>query len=159
MTNAKITKKDKFNMIKDILVNGTVEGADVEMLTSFVENEIELLEKKAAKAKETAGKKKAETDELTIAVQNALTGEYQTIAEVTDVIDGNDVTTAKVAYRLNALVKAGIAEKAEKTVAGGEGVKSRKVQSYRLKDVPAETETETDVDVDDAYADETPDAE
>lgn len=132
MTNAKITKKDKFNMIKDILANGTVEGADVEMLTAFVENEIDLLEKKAAKAKETAGKKKAEADELTIAVQAALNDEFQTIAEVTDAVEGEDVTTAKVAYRLNALVKAGIAEKAEKTVAGGEGVKSRKVQSYRL---------------------------
>lgn len=135
MTNAKVTKKDKFNMIKDILANGTVEGADVEMLTAFVENEIELLEKKAAKAKETAGKKKAEADELTIAVQAALTDEFQTIAEVTDAVEGEDVTTAKVAYRLNALVKAGVAEKAEKTVAGGEGVKSRKVQSYRLASI------------------------
>ena len=146
MTNAKITKKDKFNMIKDILANGTVEGADVEMLTSFVENEIELLEKKAAKAKETAGKKKAEADELTNAVQAALTDEFQTIAEITDAVEGEDVTTAKVAYRLNALVKAGIAEKAEKTVAGGEGVKSRKVQSYKLKDIVADADETSDAE-------------
>jgi 23S rRNA pseudoU1915 N3-methylase RlmH len=135
MTNAKITKKDKFNMIKGILEAGTVEGVDVEMLTEFVENEIALLEKKSAKAKETAAAKKAEADELTVAVQAALTDEYATIAEVTAAIEGEDVTTAKVAYRLNALVKAGVAEKAEKTIAGGEGVKSRKVQSYRLASV------------------------
>ena len=135
MTNAKITKKDKFNMIKGILEAGTVEGVDVEMLTEFVENEIALLEKKSAKAKETAAAKKAEADELTVAVQAALTDEYATIAEVTAAIEGEDVTTAKVAYRLNALVKAGVAEKAEKTIAGGEGVKSRKVKSYRLASV------------------------
>lgn len=135
MTNAKITKKDKFNMIKGILEAGTVEGVDVEMLTEFVENEIALLEKKSAKAKETAAAKKAEADELIVAVQAALTDEYATIAEVTAAIEGEDVTTAKVAYRLNALVKAGVAEKAEKTIAGGEGVKSRKVQSYRLASV------------------------
>ena len=141
MTNAKITKKDKFNLIKGILEAGTVEGVDVEMLTEFVENEIALLEKKSAKAKETAAAKKAEADELTVAVQAALTDEYATIAEVTAAIEGEDVTTAKVAYRLNALVKAGVAEKAEKTIAGGEGVKSRKVQSYRLASV-AEADAE-----------------
>lgn len=141
MTNAKITKKDKFNMIKNILETGVVEGVDVAMLKEFVENEVALLEKKAAKAKETAGKKKAEADELTIAIQAVLTDEYQTISEVTDLVEGDDVTTAKVAYRLNALVKAKIADKAEKTVAGGEGVKSRKVQAYKLAEI-----TEADVD-------------
>jgi hypothetical protein len=55
-----------------------------------------------------------------------------TIAEVTDAIDGEDVTTAKVAYRLGALVKAEKAVKQEKTIPGGEGVKARKVQSYKL---------------------------
>jgi hypothetical protein len=135
MTNAKVTKKEKFAMIKDILATGDLNGVDVAMLAEFVDNEIALLDKKAAKAKENAAAKKAEADDLTIAVQNALTGDYQTIAEVTDCIEGDDVTTAKVAYRLNALVKAGVAEKAEKTIAGGEGTKARKVQSYRLAGV------------------------
>lgn len=133
MTNAKITKKDKFAMILDILAAS--DHADADMLTEFVGNEIALLEKKAAKAKEAAANKKAEADELTIAVENVLTDEYQTIAEVTACIEGEDVTTAKVAYRLNALVKAGVAEKAEKTIPGGEGVKARKVQSYRIAQV------------------------
>lgn len=130
MTNAKITKKDKFNMILAILEASDNENAN--MLTEFVGNEIALLEKKSAKAKEAAANKKAEADELTVMVENVLTDEYQTIAEVTAAIDNEDVTTAKVAYRLNALVKAGVAEKAEKTIPGGEGVKARKVQSYRI---------------------------
>lgn len=133
MTNAKITKKDKFTMILDIIAD--CDHSEAAMLSEFVTNEIALLDKKSAKAKETAASKKAEADELTIAVENALTDEYQTIAEVTACIEGEDVTAAKVAYRLNALVKAGAAEKAEKTIPGSEGVKSRKVQSYRIAQI------------------------
>lgn len=133
MTNAKITKKDKFAMILDIIAG--CDHAEADMLSEFVTNEIALLDKKSAKAKEAAANKKAEADELTIAVENVLTDEYQTIAEVTACIEGDDVTTAKVAYRLNALVKAGVAEKAEKTIPGSEGVKARKVQSYRIAQV------------------------
>lgn len=138
MTNSKVTKKDKFAMILDILAGSN--HAEVEMLTEFVTNEVALLDKKASKAKEAAANKKAEADDLTVAVQNALTDDYMTIAEVTACIEGDDVTTAKVAYRLNALVKSGVAEKAEKTVAGGEGVKSRKVQSYRVASLNVDAE-------------------
>ncbi len=129
MTNAKITKKDRFASIIDILSVDAAANAD---LIDFCENEIALLEKKAAKAKETAKAKKADTDELTAAVEAALTDEFASIADITARIEGDDVTSAKVAYRLNALVKAGVAEKQEMTVPGGEGQKSRKIQSYRV---------------------------
>jgi hypothetical protein len=132
MTNAKITKKDKFTMIKAMIEAGTVDGVDTDMLVEFCDNEIALLDKKAAKAKETASKKKADGDALTDAVAAVLTDELQTIAEITDAVDAEDATTAKVAYRLNALVKAGVAEKAEVTISGGEGTKARKVQAYKV---------------------------
>lgn len=134
MTNAKVTKKDKFTMIKAMIEAGTVDGVDTDMLVEFCDNEIALLDKKAAKAKETASKKKADGDALTDAVAAVLTGELQTIAEITDAVDAEDATTAKVAYRLNALVKAGVAEKAEVTISGGEGTKARKVQAYKVAD-------------------------
>lgn len=132
MTNAKVTKKDKFTMIKAMIEAGTVDGVDTDMLVEFCDNEIALLDKKAAKAKETASKKKADGDALTDAVAAVLTDELQTIAEITDAVDAEDATTAKVAYRLNALVKAGVAEKAEVTISGGEGTKARKVQAYKV---------------------------
>lgn len=143
MTGTKMTKKDKFRMIASILAHVADEGLDaigigadydVVELEAFCESEIALLEKKAAKAKETAKAKKAEADELMIAVEGVLAGaeDFMTIAEVTDAIEGEDVTTAKVAYRLGALVKAEKAVKQEKTIPGGEGVKARKVQSYKL---------------------------
>ena len=131
MTNAKVTKKDKFAMIKAMIEAGTVDGVDTDMLVEFCDNEIALLDKKAAKAKETASKKKADGDALTDAVAAVLTDDFQTIAEITDAVDAEDATTAKVAYRLNALVKSGVAEKTEVTISGGEGTKARKVQAYK----------------------------
>lgn len=124
----KITKRDRYNSIIAIL------GDTNPDLVAFCQNEIALLDKKASKAKEAAANKKAEVDELTVAVQAALTDDYQTIADVAAAIEGEDVTTAKVSYRLNALVKAGVADKTEVTIPGGEGVKSRKVVAFKLAD-------------------------
>lgn len=123
MTN-KITKKEMYTNIMNLL-------SDNEAIVAFCEHEIELLDKKAVKAKETAAKKKAAGDELTDAVASVLNDEFQTIADVTAQIEGEDVTNAKVQYRLNALVKAGAAEKAEVTLEGTDGKKARKVVAYR----------------------------
>ena len=112
-------------------------GEDVEMTTdamaTFCANEKAILDKKAAKAKETAAKKRAEGDALTDAVRAVLSAEeFEPIAEIAARIEGEDVTVSKVTYRLTQLVKNGEAEKQEITVAGGEGQKSRKIQGYRI---------------------------
>lgn len=104
-----------------------------EALAAFAENEIALLDKKAIKAKERAATKRAEGDELTGAVRAAMsTEEFEPIAEIAARIEGEDVTVAKVTYRLTQLVKNGEAEKQELTIPGGEGQKARKVQGYKL---------------------------
>ena len=120
----KITKREMYTNIMNLL-------SDNEAIVAFCEHEIELLDKKAVKAKETAAKKKAAGDELTDAVASVLNDEFQTIADVTAQIEGEDVTNAKVQYRLNALVKVGAAEKAEVTLEGTDGKKARKVVAYR----------------------------
>ena len=131
MTNAKVTKKDKFAMILDIIAG--CDHADADMLSEFVTHEIALLDKKAAKAKERAATKRAEGDELTDAVRAVMSTEnFEPIAEIAARIEGEDVTVAKVTYRLTQLVKNGEAEKSELTIPGGEGVKARKVQGYKL---------------------------
>lgn len=121
----KITKREMYTNIMNLL-------ADNAEVVNFCEHEIELLDKKAAKAKETAKTKKAATDELTEAVASVLNDEFQTIADVTAQIEGEDVTTAKVQYRLNALVKAGAAEKGEVVIEASEGKKARKVVAYKV---------------------------
>lgn len=134
----KITKREMYEAIKGLAESGALHMADFnevisdEAVAEFCENEIALLDKKAAKAKEAAAKKRAEGDELTDAVRAALsTEEFESIAEIAARIEGPDVTVSKVTYRLTQLVKNGEAEKQEISVAGGEGQKARKIQGYR----------------------------
>ena len=125
MTEKKITKKENFIEIAAFLTEaGKIEWADV------INHEIELLDNKAAKAKAAAAKKKTEGDALRDAVQAVLTDELQTIADITAKVEGEDVSAAKVQYRLNALVGAGIAVKEQVTV--GEGESRRKLMAYRI---------------------------
>ena len=113
--------------------DGTEVIVDNEAIIAFAENEIALLDKKATKAKERAASKKADSDELTEAVRAVLsTEEFEPIAEIATRIEGEDVTVAKITYRLTQLVKAGVVEKTEITIDGGEGQKKRKVQGYKL---------------------------
>lgn len=134
MTTTKITKRDRYTALIAILKSAEVVDTD---LVEFCENEIALLDKKAAKAKETAAAKKTEIDPLTEAIKGALAtladDVYATTPEVTAMVSvgDEDITTAKVSYRLSQLVKAGLAEKTEVTVSNAEG-KNRKIAGYRL---------------------------
>lgn len=121
----KMTKKEMFTYIATVLAD----NADV---VDFCSNEIELLNKKAEKARIAAAAKKAAGDELTDAVKACLTDEAQTIAEIASKIEGPDVTVAKCTYRLTQLVKNGDAEKIEVTLPATDGGKSRKVMAYKL---------------------------
>ena len=121
----KMTKKEMFEKIMAAM------ATDVEVV-EFCEKEIAALDKKAAKAKETAAKKKAEGDELTEKVFEVLTAEFECIACITEKVGDEEVSIAKVQYRLGQLVKAGRAEKEEITIESEDGKKRRKAMAYRL---------------------------
>lgn len=128
----KITKREMYEAIIALAATGEMKY-DKDEYIDFCQNEIALLDKKAAKAKETAAKKRAEGDELTDAVRAALSNEQlEPIADIAARIEGEDVTVSKVTYRLTQLVKNGEAEKGEISIPGGEGVKARKIMGYRL---------------------------
>lgn len=139
---SKLTKKNIYDALINFANSGAMEctiGEEKHTITSeelfnFATNEKAQLEKKNVAARKRAADKAA-ADELLNAVASVLTDEFQTIAEVTDCIDGADVTTAKIQYRLNSLVKAGEAEKQEMKAAGADG-KKRIVMGYRLSDKP-----------------------
>ena len=121
----KMTKRDCNVIIKDIVLASDCEDKDD--LIKFLDNEIEILDRKAEKAKERAAQKRAEGDELRALVQSKLTNDYQTIKEICSTIEDEEITKAKVVARLTQLVKEGIAEK--------EDVKTednKKVKAYRL---------------------------
>ena len=119
----KMTKKEMFEMIKDAL-------ADQDAVVEFCDKEIAALDRKAAKAKEAAAKKRAESDELTEVIASILTDELTVIADLAAKIDGPDVTVHKVQYRLSQLAREGRAIKEEVSVPGADGSK-RKVVAYK----------------------------
>ena len=123
MAEVKMTKAMWFEAIKAI-----VEASDAEQkdeMVEFIDAQVELLAKKAEKAKERAAAKKVDGDELREVVRTVLTDEFQAIDEIVAQIDGEDVTKAKVTARLTQLVKAGMAEKDQIKVG------DRKVMAYK----------------------------
>ena len=129
MTN---TEKLTDRKIYAAIVDGTFEDLDVDTIVAWAEKKIAQLDRKTAKAKETAAAKKAEGDALTDAVLASLTTEFEPIAEIASRIEGDDVTLSKVSYRLNAAYKAGKIEKGEVVLTGEKG--KRKVVAYRAMD-------------------------
>lgn len=132
-TNEKITKKDRYETAIKIFEEANIAEDLREDMIAFAEHEIEILDNKAAKAKETAQKNKASTDELADVVRGALTNDFQTINELVAKINDPDVTAGKVQYRLRVLVDEGIVEKQDVSIpAAAAGAKARKLVAFRL---------------------------
>lgn len=132
----KITKRSIYEALAAAAKDGVLHIEDFNpdlsdtVVAEFCDNEIALLDKKAAKAKETAAKKKAEGDDLTEAVTAVLTETPQTIADIAAQITMEESTVSKCQYRLNQLAKNGVAVKSEVVIPGSEGTKSRRVVAY-----------------------------
>ena len=129
----KITKREMYEVIKAFVTDGVCE-IDTTDIIAFCDKEIAALDTKAAKAKERAAAKKAEADVLMDQVRDALTGEFQTIADIAAAVAevNADATVSKVTYRLTKLVESGDAEKTDVTVPGVDGAKARKVKAFRI---------------------------
>lgn len=129
----KITKREMYEAIKETFETGDCKFDAAEVI-AFCEKEIAALDTKAAKAKERAAAKKAEADTLMALVEEALTDEYQPIADIAAVVveKDADATVSKVQYRLTKLVESGVAEKTQITVEKTETTKARKIMAYRV---------------------------
>ena len=127
----KMTKKTVYENLLTF-ANGGDLGMDLEALATFAKNEIDLLDKKAAKAKERAAAKKAEQDELGEIVKSLLTDEWQTLADLAAQIDGDDVSAAKVQARLKKMIDAGEVVKAQVEIPATETTKKSKKMAYAL---------------------------
>ncbi len=109
--NKKLTKKDYFGIIREMVEGATVENK--EELLAFVDKQVEMLDAKADKAKARAAEKRAEGDELRATVKAVLTNEFQGIEDILPQVEGEEITKAKIIARLTQLVKAGEVEKAK----------------------------------------------
>ena len=133
MEKVKVTKKDYFTKVIELL-NGALDfgfdpDEDVDAVIAFCEKEIAALEKRSAKAKETAAAKKAESDPLTEAVAAILPADFTGVDDIVALMNDPEITRGKVQYRLTQLVKAGAAEKGELAVVV-DG-KNKKIAAYR----------------------------
>lgn len=126
MENKKLTKKDYYGMLKDIILTSDVDNK--EELEAFVDRQIEIIDNKAEKAKERAAEKKAEGDELRAAIKSVLTEDYQSADDILAQLEGEDLSKAKIIARLTQLVNNGDAEKAQAKTEDG-----KKFMTYRLK--------------------------
>lgn len=126
MENKKLTKKDYYGMLKDIILTSNVDNK--EELEAFVDRQIEIIDNKAEKAKERAAEKKAEGDELRAAIKSVLTEDYQSADDILAQLEGEDLSKAKIIARLTQLVNNGDAEKAQAKTEDG-----KKFMTYRLK--------------------------
>lgn len=121
MEEKKLTKRDYFVEIKEIL-----ENANETDLAEVMAHEVELLDNKSAKNKERAAQRKIEGDELRDTISNILVDEPQTIDEIVEQIDDEEITKAKVVARLTQLVNLGEAIKEQVKTEDG-----KKVMSYK----------------------------
>ena len=137
MEKTTVTARARFEEIIDLAqlaAENGFEGFDFEGMVAFAQKEIGKLDKKAAKAKETAAAKKAEGDVLTQVVLDCLTDEVEAIAVITERVAAQegceDVTVGKVQYRLGALAREGKAVKGEVIIPATETSKKRTVSGY-----------------------------
>lgn len=124
-TEKKITKKQWYEEIRGIIEASNSEQKEGAL--KFIDRQVELLEAKAAKAQENAAKKKANGDALREAVFAVLTDKLQTIDQITEQVDGEEITKSKVTARLSQLVKAEMATRG--TIKTEDG---RKVAAYSI---------------------------
>ena len=132
-TTVKTTKRDILTALKAMAEDGNMHIEDFlptltdEDVITFCENELELLAKKTARAKEAAAKKRAEGDEITAVVRDALsTEDFEPISVIADRINDENISKAKIVSLLRNLIECGEAEKQEMTTDD-----KRKVMSYR----------------------------
>ena len=129
----KITKKMILEAVKKVAESGVAfEGVTADDVIAYVDTTIGQLDAKAAKAKETAAKKKVESDALRDTIKGVLDETPKTISQIVAELDDPELTNAKVVARLTALVNAGEAFRSEIKI------DNRKVKAYSTVEVVAE---------------------
>ena len=124
MENKKMTKKEYYDLIKNVIAEANIEMKDE--LIAFINKQKAQIEAKAEKAKARAAEKKENGDELRDQIKSLLTNELQTVDDITNQIANEEVTRAKVIARLSQLVKNNEVEKTDIKV------DNKTVKAYKL---------------------------
>lgn len=145
----KMTKRDHFTSLRTLVLDsvtaGTLQNDEATAMVDFIDHELDLLDKRAAKAKTYA--KKAKADPMADAI-------YSVVSEATEALTAEDIlaqidteldaTKAKITARCSKFVRDGVFAKDTVSVKE-EGKAARKLTVYTLA-APAETTDEADAE-------------
>lgn len=129
MATEKITKRDNFNTLRDLVLAQGYENELQDRLINFIDHELELMTQRAEKSKKYQKEHKADQDAMTNMVMDVLTDAdgAMTIPDIVAKIV--DSTPQKITYRLGKLVDAGRVTREVQTVKV-EGANARKITFY-----------------------------
>ena len=125
-----MTKREVYEAL--IAAHVSIPEMNDDELIAFFQNEIANLDKRAERSRNASARKREAGDELKEVIKSLLNTDYQTIADIVDQLEGEDITASKVVYRLNTLVQEGYAEKADVQIPATDGAKARVVKAYKL---------------------------
>ena len=126
MENTKKTKLMYFAELREMVIENVQDQEMQDELVSFIDKQVETLEKRKVAAAERAAKKKAESDALTDEIYGLMTEELVTVDDIVNALGNEEVTRNKITARLGKLVKAGQIEKEAVKIDGN------KRMAYRL---------------------------
>lgn len=139
MASEKYTKRDNYNILRDLVLAQGYNNDLQDRLVGFIDHELELMTQRAEKSKKYQKTHKADQDAMTDMVMDVLTNadSAMTIPDIVSKII--DSTPQKITYRLGKLVDAGRVSKQVQTVKV-EGANSRKITFYTAVPVPVDAE-------------------
>ena len=123
--NEKITRKEYFNILKEVIEANEVEGK--EDILNFLNKEIDSIEKRKLRDKARTEAKRELNCEINEEIYNLLTDEFQTGEEIFEKLGDESITKNAIFTRLTQLVNEGRVEKREQKVEG----KRHKIKGYR----------------------------
>lgn len=143
MTTIKITKRDNYKELRNVVENTVYDTEVQNRLLAFLDHEIELLDKRNASSAKYSKRSNKAADELAQQVEAVVTSanEPLTIPQIVERIDLEGVTAAKVSYRLTKLVEAGALIR-EVISIKPEGQSARRVNIYKAVGTEIESDEE-----------------
>lgn len=127
-TEVKITKKDNYNTLYELVSNAGLDKETEDRLHTFIDHELELMHQRAEKSKKYQKEHRATDDAMTDAIMKVLTDADAPIciADIVSKIDGS--SAQKVTYRLGKLFKDDKITKDTQTIKTDKG--NRRVTFY-----------------------------
>lgn len=129
MATEKITKRDNYNYLRNMVINSTEDNMTQDRLIAFIDHELDLMAQRAEKSKKYQKEHKADQDAMTNMVMDVLNDADSALTIPDIVAKIVDSTPQKITYRLGKLVDAGRVTKEVQTVKV-EGANARKITFY-----------------------------